>query len=108
MPEKPRFDGKDRRERYRLTSDTKVLVQNRETQTSEIGVVKNMTRTGIYFEGYGDYRPGVPLNVEFPYDPTKPTTGSPMWAEVVRVVESKQSFRKGVAAKLLNLFLKVK
>ena len=106
MAEKPRFEGNDRRERYRLTRDTKVLVQNRETQSSEIGTVKNMTRTGIYFEGSGDYRPGAPVAVEFPYDPTKPGLGRPQFAEVVRVHEVKDSIKKGVAVKLLNLFLK--
>ena len=106
MAEKPRIEGQDRRERYRLTRDTKVLVKNRETQSSEIGSIQNMTRTGIYFEGYGDYQPGMTVAVEFPYDPTKPELGKPQFAEVVRVREVKDSIKKGVAVKLLNLFLK--
>ena len=106
MAEKPRIEGKDRRERYRLISDTKVLIKNKETQSSEIGSVKNMTRTGIYFEGSGDYRPGTCVAVEFPYDPTKPGLGKPQFAAVVRVHEVKDSIKKGVAVKLLNLFLK--
>lgn len=106
MAEKPRLEGQDRRERYRLIADTKVLVKNKDTESSEIGSLKNMTRTGLFFEGFGDYRPGMTVDVEFPYDPTKPALGRPQFAEVVRVIEVEGSIKKGVAVKLLNLFLK--
>lgn len=107
MAEKPHFEGNDRRERYRLLRDTKVLVKNKDTQSSEIGTLKNMTRTGLYFEGFGDYQPGMSVSVTFPYDPTKPPQGLPQRAEVVRVRELVGSIKKGVAVRLLTLFLKV-
>ncbi len=105
-PGKPKYAGTERRERYRLGNDAKILVQKLGEIRSEMGAAKNITRTGIYFEVFGDYQPGMSVRVTFPYDPTQPLMNRPQHAEVVRVVEIPGSLRRGVAVKLLNLFLK--
>jgi hypothetical protein len=86
--------------------DTKVLVKKRMEQGSEIATLKNMTRSGLLFEGYGDYQPGMPLTVIFPYDPTKPAMQFPQSAEVLRVEEIQGSIKKSVAVKLSEMRLK--
>ncbi len=101
---KPKFEGPDRRERYRLSRETKILVR---TQSgSAIGTIENMTRNGIFLLAFGDYQPGMSVEVTFPYDPSKPTGQHPLRAEVVRVQDIDGSLKKGVAVKLLNIFLK--
>ncbi len=105
MTDKQKFEGQDRRERYRVTNETKVLVQS--GKSTQVGSIKNMTRTGMYFEIFGEYAPGMTVQVTFPYDATKPGEGArPQHAEVVRVQEIEGSMKKGVAVKLLSLFLK--
>ncbi len=106
MANKPKFEGVDRRGRYRLSSDTKILVQRVSSSSSQVGTIVNMTRNGLYFEVFGDYEPGMELHVWFPYDPTKPPAGNPQRAQVVRVQEIEGSMKKGVAIKVDTLFLK--
>lgn len=103
-PKKPKFEGDDRRQRYRLKAETKILVKSGER--SEVGTIENMTRGGIFFLGFRDYKPGMMLDVVFPYDPTRPTGQRSQHAEVVRVQEIEGSIKKGVAIKLLDMFLK--
>jgi len=105
MTDKQKFEGQDRRERYRVTNETKVLVQS--GKSTQVGSIKNMTRTGMYIEIFGDYQRGMTVQVTFPYDPMKAGAGArPQHAEVVRVQEIEGSMKKGVAVKLLTLFLK--
>ena len=92
---KPKFEGQDRRERYRLSKETKILVQTQ--NGSQIGTIENMTRTGIFFLAFGDYQPGMGVEVTFPYDPSKATGQRPLHAEVVRVQDIEGSLKKGVA-----------
>ena len=105
MPDKPKFGGADRRQRYRVTNEVKILVKVGK-MFSQVGSVKNLTRNGIFFEAFGDYQPGMGMEVVFPYDPSKPSMDRPMHAEVVRVQEIEGSMKKGVAIKLLGIFLK--
>ncbi len=105
MPDKPKFEGPDRRQRYRVTNEVKILVKAGKL-FSQVGSVKNLTRNGIFFEAFGDYQPGMGMEVMFPYDPSKPSMERPMSAEVVRVQEIEGSIKKGVAIKLLGIFLK--
>lgn len=102
---KSSFEGVDRRERYRLSNETKVLIQAGR-QFSQVGTIKNMTRGGMLFEAFGDYQRRMGLELTFPYDPSKAAGGRPQHAEVVRVQELEGSMKKGVAVKLLSLFLK--
>ena len=104
MADKPQPAEPDRRERHRVGLDIKILVQA--GGRSEVGSIQNMTRTGVYFLGFGDYRPGMMVEVSFPYDPTKPDTQQPQRAEVVRVQEIEGSMKKGVAITMSHLFLK--
>lgn len=99
------FEGEDRRERFRLSHDRKVLVQAR-GRFSQVGTIQNITRSGLFFEAFGDYERGMTLDLTFPYDPSKFSSGRPQQAQVVRVVEIEGSLKKGVAVKLLSLFLK--
>lgn len=101
---KRKYDGADRRQRYRLSKDTKILVKA--GRRTEVGAIQNMTRTGIYFEAFGEYHRGQMLDVTFPYHPAHLSTGKSQHAEVVRVIESDDSLKKGVAIKLLDMFLK--
>ncbi len=101
---KPKFEGEDRRQRYRLSKETKILVQA--GKRSELGSIQNMTRTGVFFLAFGDYQPGMNLEVTFPYHPSQPSVERPRHAEVVRVQEIEGSLKKGVAIKLLDMFLK--
>ena len=101
---KPKFEGTDRRERYRLAKETKILVQS--GKRSEVGSIINMTRNGIFFLAFGDYQPGMGVQVTFPYNPAQSTGERPQHAEVVRVQDQEGSLKKGVAVKLLNMFLK--
>ena len=106
MAEKAKFEGEDRRDRYRLSRETKVLVKVG-SQFSHVGTIKNMSRTGMFFEAFGEYQRGMTMELTFPYDPSKPSAGEkPQHAEVVRVQEIEGSMKKGVAVKLLSLFLK--
>lgn len=106
MADKKKFEGQDRRERYRVMNETKVLVKVGNL-FSQVGTIRNMTRTGIFFEAFGEYQPGLTMEVTFPYDPNKPGAGArPQHAEVVRVADIEGSMKKGVAIKLLGLFLK--
>ncbi len=107
MPDKPKHGGPERRQRYRVTNEVKILVKFKGSyQSSQVGTVKNLTRNGIFFEAFGDYKPGMEMEVIFPYDPSKPSMERPMHAEVVRVQELEGSLKKGVAIKLLGIFLK--
>lgn len=102
-----KFQGEERRERYRVPMGTKVLVEAQDPKPfSEVGSLINMTRTGVYFEGFGDYHRGMTVKVLFPYNPAQPPQERPRHAEVVRVQEIEGSFKKGVAVRLLNIFLK--
>ena len=101
----PKYEGSDRRQRYRVTNEVKILVKVG-TQFSQVGSVKNLTRNGIFFEAFGDYHPRMGVEVIFPYDPSKPAMERPQHAEVVRVQEIEGSMKKGVAIKLLSIFLK--
>lgn len=103
---KPKFDGSDRRSRYRLSTATKVLVQGN-NRFSEVATIVNMTRNGIYFEAFGEYQRGMTVKVTFPYNPVRPSVETPQHAEVVRVQEIAGSMKRGVAVKLLNVFLKL-
>jgi len=94
----------DRRARYRLKVDTKVLVST--GPKSEVATITNMTRNGIYFRVFGDYQPGMQVQLTFPYDPSKPSVERPQTGQVVRVEALEGSIKKGVAVKLLNVFLK--
>ena len=107
MPDKPKYEGTERRQRYRVTNEVKILVQFKGShQSSQVGSVKNLTRNGIFFEAFGDYQPGMGMEVTFPYDPSKLSMDRPMSAEVVRAQEIQGSIKKGVAIKLLSIFLK--
>ena len=107
MP-KPKYEGTERRQRYRVTNEVKILVKfEGSLQSSQVGSVKNLTRNGIFFEAFGDYQPGMGMQVIFPYDPSKPSMERLMHAEVVRVQEIEGSIKKGVAIKLLSIFLKL-
>ncbi len=101
---KPKFEGPDRRERYRLGKETKILVAV--GKRSEVGTIINMTRNGVFFLVFGEYERGMMLDVTFPYIPTQPSQERPQHAEVVRVQEMEGSIKKGVAVRLLNMFLK--
>ena len=100
----PKYGGPERRERYRMKQDVKILVEKR--GRSEVATITNMTRNGVYFQAFGDYHPGEMLDVTFPYNPTRPTGERPQHAEVVRVQELEGSMKKGIAVRLLNMFLK--
>lgn len=104
MGTKPKYEGEDRRERYRLSTETKILVAL--GQSSQVGTIVNMTRNGVYFEAFGDYEPGMEIKVSFPYDPTKPQEVHQQRADVVRVREIEGSMKKGVAIKMSTIFLK--
>ncbi len=96
----------NRRERVRVKMDVKALVKV-EGGSTEICTVENMTRTGLYFTTFRDYRPGQSVQLIFPYDPTTPANqDSFRHAEVVRVEEREGSLKRGVAARMLNIFLK--
>jgi len=101
----PAFQGEDRRARYRMSREVKILVSPKRGR-SEVATIHNMTRNGVYFHGFGDYEPGMGIDVLFPYDPARPTLERPQHAEVIRVQPLDGSFKKGVAVRLLNLFLK--
>ncbi len=103
-PPKPKFEGEDRRQRYRLTKETKILVEA--GKRSEVGSILNMTKTGLFFLAFGDYQRGMNVQVTFPYNPSQPSVERPRHAEVVRVQEIEGSLKKGVAIKLLDMFLK--
>ena len=106
-PHTPKYEGSDRRQRYRLRKDIKILVEFKEVyQSSQVGTVKNLTRTGIFFEAFGEYQPGMTTDVVFPYDPAEPSLERPQQAEVVRVKQIQGSLKKGVAIKLLSVFRK--
>ena len=112
LPDKPKpdrlkYEGSNRRQRYRLRKDIKILVKFKGVyQSSQVGTVKNLTRTGIFFEAFGEYQPGMTTEVVFPYDPAEPSLDRPQQAEVVRVKQIQASLKKGVAIKLLTGFLK--
>ena len=101
---KVKFEGPDRRERYRLSKDVKILVKV--GKRSEVGTIINMTRNGLFFLAYGDYERGMNVEVQFPYNPSQPSGERPQHAEVVRVQDQEGSMKKGVAIRLLNMFLK--
>ena len=103
-PPNPKFEGPDRRERYRLAKETKILVKG--GNRSEVSTIVNMTRNGIFFLAFGDYQRGMNVEVTFPYNPTQSSGERPQHAEVVRVQDMEGSMKKGVAVKLLNMFLK--
>lgn len=100
-----KHEGTDRRERYRLGRECKVLVTGA-NRKSEVASVQNMTRTGLFFVGFGDYQPGTSVEIILPFEPSAPTNARAQHAEVIRVQEIEGSLRKGVALKLLNIFLK--
>ncbi len=100
---KRKYGGPERRQRHRVTNEVKILVNFKDSyQSSEVGSVKNLTRNGIFFKAFGDYKPGMEMEVIFPYDPSKPSMEWPMRAEVVRVQEIKGLMQKGAAIKLLG------
>ena len=105
LPDKPKHDGPNRRDRYRLKSDAKILVKV-PFQSSQVGTMRNLSRTGIFFEAFGDYQPGMTMEVVFPYDAVNASFQRPQRAEVVRVEQIQGSLKNGVAVKLLSLFLK--
>ena len=96
----------NRRDRYRLKSDAKILVKVPYYQSSQVGTIRNLSRTGIFFEALGNYRQGMMMEVVFPYEPANLSLQLPQHAEVVRVEEIQGLPKKGVAVKLLSLFLK--
>ncbi len=104
---KRKYGGPERRQRHRVTNEVKILVNFKDSyQSSEVGSVKNLTRNGIFFEAFGNYQPGMGIGVMFPYDPSKASMERPIHADVVRVQKIKDSMKKGVAIKLLGIFLK--
>ena len=105
LPDKPKHDGPNRRDRYRLKSDAKILVKV-PFQFSQVGTMRNLSRIGIFFQAFGEYQPGMMMEVVFPYNPAKPSLERPQQAEVVRVEEIQGSLKKGVAVKLLSVFVK--
>ncbi len=106
-PGMPKREGPERRQRYRVTNEVKIHVKFKDIyQSAQVGTVKNLTRTGIFFEAFGEYQPGMTTEVVFPYDPSNPSLERPQQAEVVRVKPIQGSLKKGVAIKLLTVFLK--
>lgn len=104
-PNQPKCSGAaDRRERYRLSRETKIFV--RAGGQTEVATIENMTRTGVYFVGVGAYEPGQSLDVIFPYDPAHPEAQKSQYADVMRVQTLPDSEKRGVAIKLLDMFLK--
>ena len=72
---KPKYAGPERRQRYRVTNEVKILIKVG-NMFSQVGSVKNLTRNGIFFEAFGDYQPGMGMEVVFPYDPIKALDGT--------------------------------
>ena len=105
LPDKPKHEVSNRRDRYRLKSDAKILVKVSHL-SSQVGTMRDLSRTGIFFRAFGDYQPGMTIEVVFPYDAVNASFQRPQQAEVVRVEEIEGSLKKGVAVKLLSLFLK--
>ena len=109
LPHKPKYKEPNRRDCYRVESDAKILVKFKVTcslgvyQSSQVGTMRDLSRAGIFFEAFGDYQPGMMIEVVFPYDPATPSLERPQQAEVVRVEEIEGSLKNGVAVKLLNL-----
>ncbi len=109
LPHKPKYKGPNRRDRYRVKSHAKILVKFKVTcslgvyQSLQVGTMRDLSRSGIFFEAFGDYQPGMMIEVVFPYDPAKSSFDRPQQAEVVRVEEIEGSLKNGVAVKLLNL-----
>ncbi|MGH8247470.1 MAG: PilZ domain-containing protein, partial [Gammaproteobacteria bacterium] len=103
-PKPPKYGGPERRERFRLKQETKILVKA--GSRSEVGTIINLTRTGVFFSAFGDYERGTMVEVLFPYDPGKPPKERPIHGEVVRVQDMEGSMKKGVAVKMLGIFLK--
>lgn len=96
----------NRRERVRVKMDVKALVKLASGST-EICTIENMTKTGVYFTTYREYRRGETVMILFPYDPTQPVAQESFrHGEVVRMEEREGSMKKGVAVRMLNIFLK--
>ncbi len=105
MPEKPKHEGPERRDRYRIKVETKALVEV--GGRSEVATIENMTRNGLFFRAFREYHRGMLIRITFPYDPAQTGTQTPQFAEVVRIEHAPGSLKKGVAVKLLNVFLKL-
>ncbi len=95
----------ERRDKYRIKVEIKALVKLANGAT-EICAIQNMTRNGVFFTAFGNFMKGEGISILFPYDPTRAAQQQFQSAEVVRVQSLEGSFKKGVAVRLLNLFLK--
>lgn len=105
MPSEQTPKPPERRDKYRIKVEIKALVRLANGGT-EICAIQNMTRNGVYFTAFGNFTRGEGVAILFPYDPTRAAQQQFQSAEVVRVQNLEGSFKKGVAVKLLNLFLK--
>lgn len=105
-PAEPKAETKadDRRSRFRVPVNMKVLVKRGER--SEIGTVTNVSRHGLYFTGFGDYKRGTSVLLQYPYDPAKPASDNFQHADVMRVVQLPDSIKRGFGVKLLDIRVK--
>lgn len=97
-------DSSNRRDRYRIAMDGRILVKS--GPHFEVGAIQNVSKGGVYFIVSGHYERGQSVDVTFPYDPAVHYAQKSQFGDVVRVQSIEGSGQKGVAVKLLDMFLK--